>query len=141
MSLEYSEHILIYRPPLSYIDPGQVVYNGRYLDIYNYVRDEYMRDIGYTYLKLNSENHMHLAVVEANLKFRMPLLYDEKTEIFTRVEKIGIKSINFSHKIYKDDRKVLCNEAKFTLVCIGASFKSEPLPEEFKQAIKRGPLK
>lgn len=135
----YKEHRLKYRPPLSYIDMGNVIYNGRYPDIYNYARDEYMRDIGYSYLHLNTSNHNHLAVVEVNIKYRYPIHYDEETIIVTKVKKIGSKSIIFDQKIYKNNMEILCNEAKYTLVCIGFGFTSEKIPQELREAIKNGP--
>ena len=135
----YPEHKIIYRPPLSYIDIGKVVYNGRYSDIYNYARDEYMRSLGYPYAKFNQEDGRHLAVVEANIKYRLPLLYDEKTIIVSKVEKIGSRSIIFDQKIYKDNMNLLCNESKFIMVCIDNKFKASSIPDGLKQAFIHGP--
>jgi len=139
MTPNYPEHKIIFRPPLSYIDIGKVVYNGRYSDIYNYARDEYMRSTGYPYTKLNQQENKHLAVVEANIKYRLPLLYDEKTIIVSKVEKIGSRSILFDQKIYKNNMTLLCNESKFIMVCINNTFKASSIPETLKQAFIHGP--
>ncbi|MGM0418279.1 MAG: acyl-CoA thioesterase [Thermodesulfobacteriota bacterium] len=135
----YPEHHLDYRPPLSAIDLGKVVYNGTYAEIYNYARDEYMRSIGYPYSKFLNEDKKNFAVIEMNVKFRKPLHYDEETVIVSKVEKIGTKSIVFDQKIYKENMQILCNEAKFVMVCIGLSFKAEKIPEVLKNAFKNGP--
>jgi len=139
-SQNYPEHRLIFRPPLSYIDMGKVVYNARYLDIYNYARDEYMRSIGYSYIRLNQEDNKNLAVVEANIKYRKPLYYDEETVIVSKVEKIGFRSILFDQKIYKDTMNLLCNESKFIMVCIDSTFKTSSIPQALKQAFTNGPI-
>ena len=55
MLMEDSGHVFSFRVPLSYIDIGGVIYNGQYLDIYNQARDEYLREIGFSYLKLIKE--------------------------------------------------------------------------------------
>jgi acyl-CoA thioester hydrolase len=140
MSLIYPEHKLIFRPPLSYIDLGKVVYNGRYPDIYNYARDEYMRSLGYPYTKLNNEDEKHLTVIEANIKFRKPLYYDEETTIVSRVEKIGSRSIVFDQRIYKDKMSTLANESKFIMVCIDNTFRSSSIPASLKKAFENGPV-
>ena len=62
-SEKFSEHGFNFRVPLSYIDIGGVIYNGKYLDIYNQARDEYLRDIGFSYTKLNKEFNYHLSLV------------------------------------------------------------------------------
>jgi acyl-CoA thioester hydrolase len=141
MSIIYPEHKIIFRPPLSHIDIGKVVYNGRYPEIYNYARDEYMRSIGYSYKKFNTEDEKNLAVIESNIKYRKPLLYDEETVIVSKVETIGSRSIIFRQKIYKDNMTTLANEARFVMVCIDTSFKASSIPEHVKKAFENGPCK
>ncbi|MCB9481699.1 MAG: acyl-CoA thioesterase [Desulfobacteraceae bacterium] len=138
--MNYPEHRLNFRPPLSYIDIGKVIYNSRYLDIYNYARDEYMRSIGYPYTKLNMEDDKHLAVVEANIKYRKPVHYDEETVIVSKIEKISSRTILFHQLMYKNNMSLLCNEAKFVMVCIDNSFKASSVPEGLKKAFENGPL-
>ena len=141
MPINYPEHKLFYRPPLSYIDIGRVVYNGRYADIYNYARDEYMRDIGFSYSSFNIKHEKHLAVVESNIKFSKPVFYDEETTIVSKVEKIGTRSIIFNQKIYTKEMKVVANESKVIMVCIDKRCKAASIPEALKKAFEKGPFK
>jgi acyl-CoA thioester hydrolase len=129
------EHVFNFRVPLSYIDTGGVIYNGNYLDIYNQARDEYLRDAGFPYKKLNEQAKYHLSVIEVNIKYKAPVFYDELIEIITTIEKIGTKSLIFNQAIYKDKRNQLCNTARSVIVCTKAR-KAEPLPTEFVAAMK-----
>ncbi len=129
------EHVHHFRAPLSSIDIGGVIYNGKYLDIYNQARDEYLRDIGYPYTKLYKEEKCHLSVVEVNIKYLKPVNFDELIEIVTKIEKIGTTSLVFNQAIYKKERKQLCNTAKFIIVCT-KNRKSEPIPKELVIAMK-----
>jgi len=129
------EHVYSFRVPLSYIDIGGVIYNGNYLDIYNQARDEYLRNIGFPYIKLIEEEKSHLSVIEVNIKYKKPIFYDELIEIITKIEKVGEKSLIFNQVIYKDQRKQLCNTARSVIVCTKAR-KAEPLPKELVNAIK-----
>ncbi|MCK5543068.1 MAG: thioesterase family protein, partial [Desulfobacterales bacterium] len=80
-----------------YIDMAGVIYNGKYLDIYNQARDEYLRDVGLTSTRLYEDFKCFFAVVEANIKYKQPIHYDEIIEIVTKVSKIGGKSLVFIH--------------------------------------------
>ena len=135
-NLKEYEHEFNFRVPLSYIDMAGVLYNGNYLGIFDQARDAYLRDIGFSYIKLYTEEQCHLSVVEVNIKYRTPIHYDELIEIVTKVEKIGAKSLVFDQVIYKDHRKQLCTTARIVTVCTKTR-KSEPLPGEFVNAIKR----
>ncbi len=135
----YSEHVFSFRVPLSYIDIGGVIYNGKYLDIYNQARDAYLRDIGFSYKRLNNETNHHFSVAEVNIKYKKPVHYDEIIKIFTKVKKFGRTSLVFEQIMYLyDSNQVqnLCNIAEFVMVCTNTSRKPEPLPEEFVAAVK-----
>jgi acyl-CoA thioester hydrolase len=133
--LKDPEHTFGFRVPLSYIDMAGVIYNGNYLDIYDQARDAYLRDIGFSYIKLYEETGCHLSVVEVNIKYEKPIHYDELIEIITKVEKIGTKSLVFDQVIYKNQKELKCNTARFVVVCTKLR-KSAPLPEEFVSTIK-----
>lgn len=132
----YSEHIFNFRVPFSYIDMGGIVYNARYLDIYNQARDEYLRDIGFPYSQLHTKFNCHLSVAEVNIKYTYSIIYDELIEVITRVKKIGTKSLISEQVIYNEQRQQLCNVGTFVLVCVNTSGKSQPLPDVFVNKIK-----
>lgn len=134
----YPEHRITYRPPLSVIDIGGIIYNSRYLDIYNYARDEYMRSIGYPYSEMNASTEKHLAVVEANIKYRKPIYYDQESTIVSQVQKIRATSIVFNQQIFINS-ETLCNEATFIMVSVSKEFKPSNIPDKLKQAFLNGP--
>ena len=137
--MNYPSHKMNFRAPLNYIDLGGVIYNGRYADIYNQARDEYMRSTGYSYLKMSQESLKHLVVTEINMKFRKPVFYDEEITIVSTVKKINSKGIIFNQKIFKDDMQSLCNEAEFKMACIDYSFKTAKIPDKTVKAFENGP--
>jgi len=133
----YSEHVFNFRVPFSYIDMGGIVYNARYLDIYNHARDEYLRDIGFPYTQLYTKFNCHLSVAEVNIKYTHSIRYDEMIEVITKVKKIGTKSLVLEQSINNEQRKQLCNVGTFALVCINTSGKPQPLPEKFVNTIEQ----
>ncbi len=135
----YPTHTFCFRVPLSLIDIGGVIYNGRYFDIYNQARDEHMRDCGYPYTRLGSEAGCHLAVLDASIQFKAPVFYDNLVEVVTKIEKIGTSSITFAHSMYKDSGGLLCNRARFVLVCTDKEFTPQKIPPALIRAYKNGP--
>jgi len=131
---DYPDHTFRFRVPLSYIDTGGVVYNGRYLDIYNQARDEQMRDIGYPYMTLVTQDRNHLTVVEANVQYKAPVFYDDVIDIVSRVEKIGSRSIIVNQAMYRQGEEQPCNQARFVMVCVGEGFKTCTIPAKLIHA-------
>ncbi|MCF8044777.1 MAG: acyl-CoA thioesterase [Desulfarculaceae bacterium] len=135
----YPNHKFPFRVPLSLIDTGGVIYNGRYFDIYNQARDEHMRDCGYPYTRLNREAGFHLAVVDASIQYKAPVFYDDLIEVTTKIEKIGTSSITFEQSMHKGSRSLLCNRARFVLVCTGEGFAPREIPSGLVRAYINGP--
>ena len=135
----YPIHVFPFRVPLSLIDTGGVIYNGRYFDIYNQARDEHMRDCGYPYSRLNREVEYHLAVVDAAINFKAPVFYDDLVKVVTKIEKIGTSSITFEHSMYRDNGSLLCNRARFTVVCTDKEFTPRQIPGSLIRAYEKGP--
>lgn len=136
--MDFKEHILDYRVPFNFIDIGGVIYNARYPDVFNYARDEYMREIGFPYSKLMKKEKKHLAVVEINIKYRLPVFYDEEVKIVTKVEKTSSKSVVFSQKILKADMKTICTQSTTATVCITHDGTPVNTPDELIKAFQNG---
>lgn len=123
--------------PMYLVDPGNVVYHSRYLDLYHDARDQFLAAAGYPYSQVMMEN-CHLAVVEATQKYRMPLFYLETATIRTRVAWIRNRSMGFVQEMVKtvDGNPVVCNEAILTLVCVSSTMgQSSSIPEKLVAAI------
>ena len=114
-------------------DAGGVVYYGKYLEHLEEGRNEYCRhkgvDLG-AYRKMG----VQFAVVHAEVEYKYPARYGDRIRIYCRVEKVGDSSVHFAEEIKKED--ILLVRSKAVWVCIGADFKSRPLPQEIRQALE-----
>lgn len=72
------EHTM--RSRYSETDRMGYVYYGRYLEYFEVARTEMIRTVGYPYRKLE-ENGIMLPVVESHVKYKAPLLYDDRMRI------------------------------------------------------------
>lgn len=131
-------HTTRLRVPLFEIDLGQAVYHGNYFHFYNQARDAFLRETGFSYKRLMAEE-MHLTIVELNTRFRSPLTYDETIEIQTGVSWWRSRSIGMKQRIFRQkdaDERILCNEATFSMVCVGFSGRPVTLPPSLLAALE-----
>lgn len=97
-------------------DQMGVVYYGNYAAYCEVGRVEVMRKIGTTYKALEEAGIM-MPVIEYNVKYLKPALYDDNLTIRTIVKALPRARITFDYEIYNENCNLL-NEASTTLVFI-----------------------
>lgn len=126
------------RIPMAMVDPGNVVYHSRYLDLYHDARDQYMEAAGYDYRTIMDKG-MHLAVVDAHLLYKRPVRYLDTISVKTRVAWMRSRSLGVVQEIWKKDNEkaFLCNSATISLTCIGPDFTATHIPQELADTLTR----
>lgn len=111
-------------------------YYGNYAQFFEIGRVETLREIGVSYKELEARGIM-LPVVDLNVKYLRPALYDDLIEIKTFLRKVpGIK-IEFDYEIY-NEKKELLTTAKTTLVFVNSkTMKPTQVPEDLKLIIEK----
>lgn len=101
---------------IRYADTDQmgVVYYGNYPKFYEIGRSEMIRDLGYTYKKLE-DSGVFMPVASVNAKYHAPLYYDELITIETTLKQVPQARMVFYHTIYNDKQAVV-HSAEVTLV-------------------------
>jgi len=115
-------------------DKMGVVYHGNYIQYFEVGRVEYMRDIGVVYAELEKEG-IGMPVVNIDINYRTPAVYDEELTIETWIEKLPTSKIQFHNKAIGESGKVVC-EAVVTLVFINENFRPIKSPESVIEALK-----
>ncbi|MDX1918135.1 MAG: thioesterase family protein [Candidatus Caenarcaniphilales bacterium] len=84
-------------------DSMGVVYHAKYLEYFEYARNEMLREIGYPY-KMLEENGIYLPVREAHLKYLRPAFYDDLLTIRTAAYQAQNHSLHFkiACEIFRD---------------------------------------
>lgn len=110
-------------------------YYGNYAQFFEIGRVETLREIGVSYKSLEERGIM-LPVVDLNVKYIQPALYDDLIEIRTFLRKTpGIK-IEFDYEIYNEE-KTLLTKASTTLVFISSeTMKPVKAPDDVIQIIE-----
>ena len=92
------------RTRVRYADTDQmgVVHHGRYLEFFEMGRTEWMREAGLPYSEVERRG-VFLAVVEAHLRYRKAVRFDEEILIRTWLEELGGAKVRFRYEVHGPD--------------------------------------
>jgi acyl-CoA thioester hydrolase len=123
-----------YRVPYADTDQMGVVYYANYLTYFERVRNEFFRDLEFTYSRLESEGIM-LPVVEAHCDYKNPAFYDDELRFTVKVDSIKGCRIKMVNEVYNQDGKIICKG--YTVHCFMCKTKRKPVsaPESFLKAM------
>jgi acyl-CoA thioester hydrolase len=102
-------------------DQMGIVYYGNYADYLEQGRTEWLRTLGFSY-KFMEANNIHLPVVNLNIDYKKPALYDDVITITTMLKEIPSVKIEFYYEIHNQDGQLLIT-ATTTLVFVNSSTK------------------
>lgn len=127
-------HRFHYLVPLFEVDMGQAVYHGNYFHLFELAREALLREIGFGYPELVARQ-LHLAVVEAQCHYRLPVRYNDQIEIVTRVTQLRTRGVHFAQELWLLPDRRLATTAQLKLVCINFSGKPAALPAELRERL------
>jgi acyl-CoA thioester hydrolase len=73
-----------------------VVYHSNHLIWFEVGRVELLRQIGFSYRDMEREDGRFIAVVEANVRYRAPVHYDEEVVVRTQLKNVKESVVIFS---------------------------------------------
>ena len=116
-------------------DAGGVVYHGKYFDICERARDEFLRSKGIIQTKLIDDYGVAFVVKSAKIDYKRPAKLDDLLRIETKVvENTGIV-LKINQKIFDEN-----NEQKIELdievVCLNKSFRLTKIPKSINEILK-----
>ena len=100
-------------------DQMGIVYYGNYADYLEQGRTEWLRSLGFSY-KFMEENNVHLPVINLNIDYKQPALYDDIITITTTLKEIPTVRIEFYYEIHNQEAKLLAT-ATTTLVFVDST--------------------
>ncbi len=116
-------------------DQMGVVYHGNYAQYLEMGRVEWLRELGFSYKKMEEEGVM-LPVISLQINFKKSALYDDLIRVVTILKKRPSVKIEFDYKIYNEADEILI-EAHTVLAFINKATK-RPMkcPEAILEKIK-----
>lgn len=112
------------------------VYYGNYAEYFEVARVEALRNLGFSYRKLEDEGIM-LPVLDYSVKYLKPAFYDDELTIKVTIKELPVARLKFSYEIY-NEKDELTTVADTTLVFINrAANRPCPAPDDFKSALQK----
>lgn len=129
------EHSTTVRVRYAETDQMDIVYYGNYAQYFEVGRAECIRELGFTYKKME-EMGVRMPVVAMEARFLRPAHYDDLITIKTQLRELPKKhEISFYHEVY-NERKKLLTTGKVVLFFIDRlTGKKINLPEEFREKL------
>ena len=118
-------------------DQMGVVYHANYLVWFEIGRVELMRQLGFDYKQMESEDDCFIAVVEANCRYKSPARYDDELVIATEIAALRGFVLKFRYRVLRASDGALLAEGETTHVITDRNLKKKPLPEKYVEAFRR----
>jgi len=113
-------------------------YYANYLFWMEQGRGAWCRARGFSYRDLESMGYF-LPVVEANVRYRAEVKYDDEIEVGTRLVEIRRSAMRFDYEITKRESGVLATTGFTWHVLMGAERRAITVPPEVRAMLERVP--
>ena len=133
------------RPPVNetrirvrYAETDQmgVVYHSNHFIWFEVGRVELLRQMGFSYREMESEDNRFIAVAEATCRYRAPVRYDEEVLVRTRLKGARDSVVHFGYELVRLSDGTLLAEGETTHIVTDAQMKIAVLPDKYLNAFR-----
>ena len=107
-------------------DMMSIVHHSNYIRFFEEARCDFMEQIGCNVKKLEDKG-VSIAVVDAYAKYIIPLKFDDKVYITTKLTKMSAAKMEFEYEIRFADTDILATVGKTSHCCVNRSNKPMPI--------------
>jgi acyl-CoA thioester hydrolase len=122
-------------------DQMGVVYHANHLIWFEVGRVELIRQMGFSYRKMEQEDGLYIAVVEAKCRYRAPVYYDEEVVVRTWLNRVRSSVVVFSYELLRAETSEVLAEGETVHVVTDSQMRVARLPDKylevFLSAIKK----
>lgn len=118
-------------------DQMGVVYYANYLVWFELGRVELLRQIGFDYKSMETEEDCWIPVVEANCRYKSPARYDDELIVQTSVAAMRGSVLKFRYCIVRAADKHLLAEGETTHVITDSRMQKRTLPGKYVEGLSR----
>lgn len=130
------EHLSEVRVRYAETDQMGVVYHANYLVWCEIGRTDFIRALGRSYADMEQAGAT-LAVSDASLRFLGSATYDDRVQVFTRLDELRSRGMRFAYRIVHADTKRTLVTATTSLIALNAAGKPARMPPEIFDVLMR----
>ncbi len=113
-------------------------YYANYLYWFEQARGAWCRDRGFTYKALEEEGYF-LPVVEAHVRYKGEVRYDDLVVIRIWLSEVRRAAIRFDYEVVDESTGQLCTEGYTWHVLMGSERKALSIPKKVRELLERDP--
>jgi acyl-CoA thioester hydrolase len=99
-------------------------------------RVELLRQLGFSYREMESQDNRFIAVAEAKCRYRAPARYDEEVVVRTELKNVRDSVVHFSYELRRVGDGALLAEGETTHIVTDAELKVAALPEKYLKVFR-----
>jgi acyl-CoA thioester hydrolase len=138
MNSNHSQAVNKTRLRVRYAETDQmgVVYHSNHFIWFEVGRVELLRQLGFSYRDMESQDNCFIAVAEAKCRYRAPVRYDE--EVLVRTELLNVRDsvVHFGYELRRAEDGALLAEGETTHIVTDADMKIAVLPEKYMKVFR-----
>jgi len=117
-------------------DQMGVVYHANHFIWFEVGRVELLRQLGFSYRDMESQDHCFIAVVDARCRYKAPARYDDEIIVRTQLKNVRESVIHFGYELIRENDGLLLAEGETTHIVTNAEMKATALPAKYVDAFR-----
>jgi acyl-CoA thioester hydrolase len=113
-----------------------VVYHANHFIWFEVGRVELLRQLGFSYRDMESQDNRFIAVAEAKCRYRSPARYDEEVLVRTQLLNVRESVVHFGYELRRATDGTLLAEGETTHIVTDADMKIAALPDKYLKAFR-----
>ena len=117
-------------------DQMGVVYHSNHFVWFEVGRVELLRQLGFSYRDMESQDNCFIAVAEAKCRYRAPVRYDEEVLVRTQLLNVRESVIHFGYELRRAEDGALLAEGATTHIVTDAAMKIIAIPDKYMKVFR-----
>jgi acyl-CoA thioester hydrolase len=117
-------------------DQMGVVYHANHFVWFEVGRVELLRQLGFSYRDMESNDNCFFAVAEAKCRYRAPVRYDEEVLVRTQLLNVRESVVHFGYELRRVEDGALLAEGETTHIVTNAEMKITEIPDLYMKAFR-----
>jgi acyl-CoA thioester hydrolase len=118
-------------------DKMGVVYHSNFIVWFEVGRVEMLRQMGFRYRDMESQDDCHIAVADVRVRYKAPARYDDEILIRTRVKNVRDSLLQFAYEIIRAEDGALLAEGETTHIVVDSKFEKSAMPQKYVAAFAK----
>ena len=118
-------------------DQMGVVYHSNFFVWFEIGRVDLLRQLGFTYREMESQDGCYIAVVDARCRYKAPARYDDEILVRTHLRNARESLIHFGYEVLRESDGTVLAEGETAHIVTDAEMKKRELPEKYLRIFRK----